>query len=113
MANTILPGYASPIGNKWMVVFDRTGPSSYSNIATNSGTGDVVNATDLGFGGIDVIVGTVESSGTYDVEPYYTNTTGGAQSSVALKWYVTTTGSEAANGTSLSAKTVRLLAICV
>jgi len=113
VANYILQGYASPWGNKWVVIFDHTGPSSYSNIGTNSGTGDVINGTDLGFGGIDYIIGTVESTGVYDVEPYYTQTTGQTQSSVALKWYVSTTGSEAANGTSLSSKTARLLAVCV
>jgi len=109
--NNILPGYPVPWGNKWAVVFDHYGPSAYSNIASSSGTGDVINASDLGFGGIDYIAPQHTPTGTYTANMYTTNI-GGAQSKVALKWF-SAFATEVTNGTGLSSESVRLLAICV
>ena len=115
MANTILAGYEMHITDKLELMCDHTGPASYSNVVTNGGTGDVVNALDFQRGGIeDVAVDAVAASGNFFVVVYAAKMKGGvAVPSVVLRWYnlSQTTGaptSEVANGTNLSAESVRL-----
>jgi hypothetical protein len=115
MANTILPGYEMQVGDKLEVICDHTGPASYSNVVTNGGGGDVVSASDFNRGGIEEIaVDAVSSSGLYGVTIYAAKMKAGvAVPSVVLRWYnlSQTTGattSEVANGTNLSAESVRM-----
>ena len=115
MANTVLAGYEMPVGNKLEVICDHTGPKPYSNVVTNAGTGDVVNASDFSRGGIeDVDVDAVSASGNFFVVVYAAKMKAGAVvPSVVLRWYnlSQTTGaptSEVANGTDLSGESVRL-----
>lgn len=106
MANTILPGYETKFGNKNVIVVDHTGPSNYQQA-----TEDVLNASDFGEGGFDVVIGSMDTTKTYFVEAIHSNT-GGALSSLKLVWFVMA-GTEVTNGTDLSAKTVRLTLIMV
>lgn len=132
MANTPVQGYPQPMGSKIRMLFDHTGPTSYSNIGTNSGTGDVINATDLGEGGFDamdtswavgnysasgnyaVIIGVSSSATTQTVNP----SAGLASPKVVLRWMTTsaafgTISTEVSNGTNLSAEVIRFDATMV
>jgi hypothetical protein len=62
-ANTPLPGYPQPVGTKYRHIFDHTGPSSYTQFATPSTGGDVINASDLGMGGFDAMEPAVDTTG--------------------------------------------------
>lgn len=115
MANTILAGYEMQVGDKLEVIADHAGPVSYSNVVTNGGGGDVVNASDFNRGGIeDLAIDAVSASGNFFVLIYAAKMKGGvAVPSVILRWYNLSqvTGaatSEVANGTNLSAESVRL-----
>lgn len=110
--NTTLPGYPLPVGTKYRQVFDHAGPVSYSQA-----TGDAINASDLGFGGIDSIhpiFGGVTLSGTYQLKAYYTptltagNASPGTPQKVLCRWYVVAGGAEVANAVNLSGELVRL-----
>ena len=125
MANTILPGYEMPIGEKVFIVFDHTGPASYVLFVSPSTGGDAVNASDLGRGGFDFI----DSDMTDPLGQVYAQVqpvnggNGNAIPSVRLIWYslvTATIGGQAqtANtqivaGTNLSAIALRLRAMCV
>jgi hypothetical protein len=132
MANTPVQGYPQPMGSKIRMVFDHTGPKSYGNIGTSSGTGDVINATDLGFGGFDgcdttmgvgnysasgnyiVIIGVSAASTTQTVAP----APGLATPKLVLRWMTTSAAfgaisTEVTNATDLSAETFRLDATMV
>lgn len=130
-ANTPLPGYPQPVGAKWEIVFDHKGPSSYPNIGTNSGAGDVINATDLGFGGFEGVTGAwgawiegYSNSGNYLVKIFTSSATttpalsagaGQAYPKAVLQWFATSAAfgaisTEVANTTDLSAESVRLYA---
>lgn len=134
MANVPVSGYPTPIGSKTRMTFDHTGPASYSNIGTNSGTGDVINASDLGFGGFDSLApafgGFVEAysqSGNFIVKMFTGSTgttpsqsipSGGAFPKVVLQWFTTAAAfgaisTEVANTTSLVAESFRLEATVV
>lgn len=128
MANTIIAGYPTVWGNKITSTFDHQGPASYSNIGTSSGTGDVVKATDLGMGGFDFIdfqqVGggnLYTYSGNFIVKIFATSSgttpsgafsVGGAYPQFILQWFTTSAAfgaisTEVANGTNLSAESIR------
>lgn len=133
MANITVAGYPQPWGSKIMNVFDHTGPKSYGNIGTSSGTGDIINASDLGYGGFDVINpafgGFVEAytqSGNFLVKMFTASSattpsqsipSGGAFSKVILQWFNCSAfgaiSTEVTNATDLSAETLRLFAIMV
>lgn len=110
MANRILPGYELQIGDKLEVVVDHDGPASYSNVVVNAGTGDVINALDLGRGGIeDINCDALSSDGLNYIIAFYTGGyNGNAAPSVSLRWYVLSTNAEVANTVNLSGKSVRL-----
>lgn len=115
MANRILPGYLMQVGDKIEVVVDHDGPASYSNVNTNSGTGDVINASDLGVGGFeDVNADGLSSDGTNYV--FATPIGGGGGNAVTqlqLQWYVRSSNAEVANAVNLSGKSIRLRIRCV
>lgn len=110
MANRILPGYIMPVGDKLELVIDHDGPASYSNVVSSSGTGDVINASDLGVGGFeDVNADGLSSDGLNYV--YATPVGGGGGNAVTqlqLRWIVLSTNAEVANATNLSGKSIRL-----
>lgn len=110
--NTTLPGYPQPFGTKWKQVLDHAGPSNYQQ-----GTGDIFNASDIGFGGIDAIhpvFGGISLSGTYQVKAFCTpilaatKPSPGTPPKVLLRWYVVAGGAEVANGVDLSGELARL-----
>jgi len=134
MANNFLIGYPQPQGAKIRVVFDHYGPASYSNIGTSSGTGDVVNASDLSQGGFDSVgiafgafTEAYTQSGNYLVKMF--TATSGTTPSVSfppgtafpkfiLQWFTTAApfgaiSTEVANATNLSAEFLRFDATCV
>lgn len=113
MANTIVPGYATAWGNKYVVMIDHTGPSSYNNTGTYGTSGDVINASDLGYGGIEAVLSASQSSDGLNDIVWSAPGSGVVASSVALHWFVTSTSTEVANGVSLSSKSVRLVLVCV
>ena len=53
----VLPGYPMPVGEKLLIVFDRTGPTSYTSwVASTQTGGDVITLGGLGplnQGGVD------------------------------------------------------------
>jgi hypothetical protein len=117
MANTILAGYEQRAGAaKLEVMMDHGGPSSYKNVSTAAKAGDVINASDLGRGGIEKITDVaIAASGNYAVRAYYTSKGGAVAASVQMRWFsypaAGTTGAlgaEVADGTDLSAEAVRL-----
>jgi hypothetical protein len=61
----VLPGYPQPVGAKYQLVFDRTGPTSYVRYVTGAVPvgGDVLKASALGMGGFDNVDDTVDTTG--------------------------------------------------
>ncbi len=126
-SNAPLLGYPTDISNKHFNIFDHTGPKSYANIGTSSGAGDVINASDIGWGGFDELnavsaaTGSYSMSGTYIVKIFTGHTTTtptftqGIQNVRTLQWFTTSAafGAISTNGTDLSAEIVRLDAIGV
>src|SRR5271166_2622852 len=99
MANAInqpLPGYPCTIGSKTLTVFDHYGPSSYVQYNASTGVGDIVNASDLGFGGLDqldIFFTGYSNSGNYIVWVMMTKANAtpaaGAGTRVTLQWLTT------------------------
>lgn len=63
----VLPGFPQPIGEKYQVIFDRTGPTSYVRYVTGTtpSGGDVIQATGSGLnlGGFDNLDDTADTTG--------------------------------------------------
>jgi hypothetical protein len=119
MANTILPGYVMPLGDKYLIHFDHAGPASYVSLVTGSAGvaasgGDKINASDIGMGGFDNFDTMMDATGTYYalVVPVL-GANGNAVPSVILVWYVAATDAQVAPGTNLSAFSIRCEGICV
>jgi hypothetical protein len=110
MGNNFLAGYASPFADKIELVFDHAGPASYVNSGTFNTSGDIINASDLGIGGIEYvdIDGLSSDNLDYIWVEYRGGGYGNALASVVLHWFVLATAAEVANGVNLSAKTVRV-----
>ena len=56
--NQILPGYPMPLGDKYLTLFDHTGPASYTSFVASTGVGgDVIAASSggLNLGGFDYV----------------------------------------------------------
>jgi hypothetical protein len=126
MANTILPGYMAPIGDKYWIHFDHTGPASYTQhvAATTPTGGDIINASDLGVGGFDNMDSMMDSTGRFYAIPLpIAGGSGNAVTQMMLIWYsavtatvggqAQTAGSEVAAGTNLSSFALRIEAICI
>jgi len=58
-----LAGFPQPFGDKIKVIFDRTGPTSYTQFSTPTTGGDVINAADLSQGGFDDLRIGVDTTG--------------------------------------------------
>lgn len=116
MANKILAGYEQKVNAKLEVICDHYGPAAYANISTNSGAGDVISALDFQRGGIEKCDDVaISASGNYAVRAYNPSKNGIVSKTVTLRWFAypaaATTGAlgaEVANGTDLSAESVRL-----
>ena len=65
IGNRVLPGYPQQVGAKNQVIFDHTGPTSYTRYVTGTTPtgGDVITALSLGFGGFDNVDDTVDTTG--------------------------------------------------
>lgn len=126
MANRILPGYSTPMGDKNLIHFDHDGPASYTRIVpgTTPTGADIINASDIGVGGFDNADMMADSTGRfYALAVPIAGGGGNAVTQMALVWFslVTATvggqsqtaGTEVAAGTNLSAFSVRVQAICV
>lgn len=129
MANIPLDGYPVYMGNKIRQIFDHSGPSSYSNIGTNSGTGDRIRAAEFGIGGFEEFMsmnrgnlGGYSFSGNFLVKIFESSSgttpsgvlpLGDAFQAVTLQWFTTSAafgaiGAEVANGVDLSGEFIRL-----
>jgi hypothetical protein len=124
MANTNAPfaGYDTSWGNKKAWQGAHFGPASYTT------GGETLSASTFGWGGFELVLAANHGGATVDSIPMivplsisqnyfvgitFSTSASGAQASVTIKWYVTSTGAEVANATNLSAEKVRLLAIGV
>lgn len=115
MANRILPGYMNQVGAKLEVIVDHDGPASYANGGTPSTSGEVINASDFGLGGFELVqCDHLSQDGLNDVFAQLVNqsapgdTIGNAVPTARLRWFVTSTGAEVANAVNLSTKSIRL-----
>lgn len=128
MANTPLAGYPTRISNKLFEICDHTGPKSYGNIGTSSGTGDLVKSSDFAWGAFEAVTvepvggGFYSNSGNFIVKLFYNSSgttpaalfpAGGAFQQFVLQWFTTsaafgTISTEVTNTTDLSAETVRI-----
>lgn len=110
MANRILPGYLMNLGAKIEMVIDHDGPASYNNTGTFNTSGDIINASDLGIGGIEDVNSDGLSSDNLDFVwlEFRNGGNGNALPFIVLHWYVLSTNVEVANAQNLSAKSIRL-----
>lgn len=71
LGNQPLPGYPLPLGDKYLEVFDHTGPVSYAVFVPATGAGgDVLLAASLGFGGFDYLdADTADTTGQIQAFP--------------------------------------------
>lgn len=58
-----LAGYPQPWGTKIVLQFDRTGPTSYATFTAPSTGGDVMNASDIGVGGLERVSLGIDTTG--------------------------------------------------
>ena len=123
----VLPGFPNPVGEKWQIVFDRTGPTSYVRYVTGvtpTGGDVIVAAAPLGFGGFDNVDDTYDTTG--QVQAAVVMDKGGNGNSVpqiTIKYFSAITGSlggqsqtlgtEIAAGTNLSTFSFRFYALMV
>jgi len=124
---TPLPGYPQSFGDKIATIFDRLGPSSYTQFSTPSTGGDVTKAASGGYnlGGFDwMSSGVVDDSGQIVMYCFPTNGGyGNAVPSYTLIFYslvtatlggqAQTAGAQIAASTNLSTFSWRLFAIAV
>lgn len=131
MAFRFVPGY--PYGNEKggiEILVDIDGPASYNNTGTFNTSGQQVNALDLGVGGFeDIGSDQMSSDGVNVIEVVLGATIAGATNlnpappsgqpaivatTAVLHWFTNATrGTEVANTTNLSGKSVRLRVIAV
>lgn len=120
MANQFLPGYQSRVGAKIYSIFDHSGPASYTQVTpgTTPVGGDLVNAIDLGMGGIERFESGLDTTAQWSVSAIpVSGGFGNAIPTVRLKWtalvtatvggQAQTAGSEAAAATNLSTFNIR------
>lgn len=107
MASTTpeVPIQPQSLGEVFLSAVDIAGPASYANPG-----GQVVSATKFAMlSGLRFVVAGISSDGLNTV--YAVSPAGRASPTVVLRWFVTATGAEVANGVNLSTKTVRVTAI--
>lgn len=104
MADFILPGYETTIGNKKYAILDHTGPSSYVNPG-----GETMKGFGLNWGGFDNVNIGNSLSGTYSGKFTPTGTPRGqAFQTGVMRFYVNSTGAEVANAVDLSGELFRI-----
>jgi hypothetical protein len=99
-----LVGYPTRVGNKILQAFDWTGPTLYAT------GGMELNASDMGIGGIDFIIGGASRSGTYFALGRVEGE--GANQTVKIMVFVASSGAEA-GAIDLDAEIFRLAAMTV
>jgi hypothetical protein len=125
--NKVLPGYPTPIADKYLDIFDHTGPASYTQFNSSTGAGgDVIKANSggLNLGGFDSMQSAVDTTGQIMAYPVpFLGGYGNAVPQVTIK-YVSlvsatlggqsqTAGAEVAASTNLSTFSWRFKAIMV
>jgi hypothetical protein len=126
LGNKVLPGYPQQVGAKNQIIFDHTGPTSYTRYVTGAVPtgGDGITAISLGFGGFDNMDDTADVTGQFNaIVVMDLGGTANAVPRVTIKYYslVTATvggqsqtvGAEAATGTNLSTFSFRFEAYMV
>lgn len=124
MANAInqpLPGWPAPPGGKPSEKFDHYGPVSY--VQYGSAVGDIINASDLGYGGFESVGASwsgYSNSGNYIVQvmPAKANDipAAGPGTRVTIQWFTvvgaafTGKSTEVTAATNLNSEYVRLTA---
>jgi hypothetical protein len=115
LGNRPLPGYPMPDGEKFIMVFDHTGPTSYTQFGSGTG-GDVIKASSLGLGGFDTTIDVIlDTTGTYSVQAVFTLAGyGNSVPQITLKWFTTAAQTtEVSAATNLSGVSIRISAIMV
>jgi hypothetical protein len=126
--NQNLPGYELPLGDKKLIVFDHTGPTSYTQFVPGSGVGgDVILASGSGlnFGGFDYLdADTADTTGQIQAFPvFYLGGYGNAVPQVSIRYFslvtatlggqAQTAGAEIVATTNLSTFSWRFRALAV
>ena len=95
-SNVNVAGYPTSVGSKNFFLWDHYGPASYTQYSASSPAGDTINASDLGFGGLDEVNSSwaaYSNSGNYIVQvmPVQANDipAGSAGKRVAIQWFTT------------------------
>lgn len=104
-----------PLGEKYLVVFDHTGPLSYTQFSGGAG-GDKLTAQSLGFGGFDTILETtLDTTNTYSIQEVLALAGyGNAIPSINLVWFTSPAQTaQVAGSTNLSTISMRIVAIMV
>lgn len=108
MANAVLPtGGETREGNKKVVYFDHDGPNPYPTGGEDF-TNSMVKA--LGLSSLDFlsVAGASDNGGFFAAVRFSAK---GTQPAAKILWFVQTTGAEVANGTDLSARSIRMRAV--
>jgi hypothetical protein len=106
-----IAGYLQPVGAKLETLWDVSGPTSYANTGTFTTSGQTINASDFGLGGIESIdAQSLSGDSLYTVlialTPQSANS--GASKQATIHWFVQATGAEVANAVDLDGSFIRL-----
>jgi hypothetical protein len=123
----MLPGYPMPVGEKYLLVFDRVGPTSYTQFNTGTGAGgdvlSLVTGCGLNIGGFEYVdADACDTTGRIQVFPVFTRGgTGNTVGQVSLMYFslvtatiggqAQTAGSQIVAGTNLSTISFRMRAL--
>jgi hypothetical protein len=125
LGNKVLPGYLRQVGDKIEIVFDHTGPTSYTQFSTTTGLGgEVLLASSLGVGGFDFVEVSRDTTGQISAGIALTASgTGNAVKQVSLIYVALATATmggqsqtintQVATATNLSTFSWRIKALCV
>lgn len=108
MASTIVGRNPLPVGDRWMVVIDHTGPTSYTQVtpgATPTG-GDSITAAECGIKYFQAVHASADDSGSYLPEPLAMI---GDSTTAILRWFIAATAAEVGAAVNLSARHTRLI----
>jgi hypothetical protein len=112
MANRVVSNQV--MGTKHILVVDHDGPASYPNPTPFTANGEIINASDFGYGGfefVDEISLSSDQLNTVLIVLPGQSTTGNfgdARPTARIHWFVQAGGAEVANGVDLSGKSIRL-----
>jgi hypothetical protein len=127
LGTQMLAGYEMPVGEKLLIVCDRTGPASYTQFSATTGLGgDILIAQQGPFnrGGFDYVDDSVDTTGQIQIFPVMTKAgSGNAVPQVTLVYYslatatfggqAQTIGTQIVAATNLSTFSFRLRALMV